>query len=107
MSSHNLSEVQSICSRVIMIKDAHIIFDGSVNEIMKTSNKEIKTINPPKIIIDRIINAIGAEAIHEENGEVTIKVKRLASVLKILMDYEHEDFYIEKPSLESRFINLY
>ncbi|MCA9381311.1 ABC transporter ATP-binding protein [Candidatus Dojkabacteria bacterium] len=107
LSSHNLAEVQSVCDRVIMIKDAKIIFDDKTESIINENGKEIRLINPPKIILDRIRNVLQDESIKESGTEIVLTVKRLHPILKILMEYEFEDFYIEKPSLEKRFINLY
>ncbi|MCA9386965.1 ABC transporter ATP-binding protein [Candidatus Dojkabacteria bacterium] len=107
LSSHNLAEVQSVCDRVIMIKNAKIIFDDKTENIIHDQGKEIKLINPPKIILDRIRNVIHDDSIKEAGNEVTLSVKRLHPIIKILMEYDFEDFYILKPSLEERFINMY
>jgi ABC-2 type transport system ATP-binding protein len=107
LSSHNLSEVQSVCDRLIMIKNSKIIFDGHVSEILNTKERVITLESPPKIILDRVVNAIGEESIEQKGETYLVRVKRLSSVLKILTDYEYEEFYIEKPTLESKFINFY
>lgn len=107
LSSHNLSEVESICDRVIMIKNSKIIFDSLVKEIKKKSHKIIRLINPPKIIIDRIRNIVHDENIEETDTEIKLKVTKVSLIIKVLMDYEFEDFFIERESLEDQFINLY
>ncbi len=108
LSSHNLSEVQSICDRIIMIKDSKIIFDGNVHEILHSTGREIILMKPPKIILDRIINIVGTESIEEkEDGSVILTLKRTSSVVKVLLEYDFEDYYIQKPSLESKFIDFY
>ena len=107
LSSHNLSEVQSVCDRIIMIKNAKIIFNGSVSEILDTAEREIILVRPPKIILDRIVNIVGEEVIEQVGEECSIRVKRIAPIVKVLLDYDYENYYIQKPSLESRFISFY
>ena len=38
ITSHNLDEIQSICSKIILLKYGTVVSDGNLNEILKTKN---------------------------------------------------------------------
>ena len=38
ITSHNLDEIQSICSKIILLKFGAVVSDGNLNEILKTKN---------------------------------------------------------------------
>ena len=38
ITSHNLDEIQSICSKIILLKFGTVVSDGNLNEILKTKN---------------------------------------------------------------------
>ena len=38
ITSHNLDEIQTICSKIILLKFGTVVSDGNLNEILKTKN---------------------------------------------------------------------
>ena len=38
ITSHNLDEIESICSKIILLKFGTVVSDGNLNEILKTKN---------------------------------------------------------------------
>ena len=38
ITSHNLEEIQSICSKIILLKTGKIASNGNLNDLLKTNN---------------------------------------------------------------------
>lgn len=107
ISSHVLSEVESVCDRLVMIKDAEIIFSGTTKEILAQSVREIKIVSPPKELTKKIKTSKEIGGLKETDSEIIVYAKDILPIIKILTDANHSNFYLEKPNLETRFIDLY
>ena len=42
LSSHNLAEIENVCDRVVVIKDAKIIYKGTIREIKSKKQKKVE-----------------------------------------------------------------
>lgn len=42
LSSHNLAEIENVCDRVLVIKDAKIIYKGTIREIKSKKQKKVE-----------------------------------------------------------------
>ena len=105
-SSHILSEVEKVCSKVGIIKDGALIKTENIQTLNGTKHKKIKIIfkEPPRgeISID------GAKDTSLKNNQMELiygsSIQRLISELN---KYEIEDIWIGDPTLEEIFINFY
>ncbi|MDR1017852.1 MAG: ABC transporter ATP-binding protein [Lachnospiraceae bacterium] len=89
LSSHILSEVEKVVERVAIIKEGHIVENGSISEMNSLSKLEIKA----------TINGI--------KKEFKIDSKDIASALEKLSKENITDLEIKKPSLEEMFMWYY
>ena len=106
-SSHVLSEVQSICNRVAIIKNGTII---KVEDIETLRNKQLKKIRidfegkaPDKIKID------GMETIEmNTNGHLSFTYSgEVNYLIKTLSSFNISNLTIEEPDLEEIFLHYY
>lgn len=107
LSSHVLSEVQTICDRVIFIKDARIIIDDTVKNVLKLTVSQFKILHPTKIIKTEINELPSVELIEEIGEDILVYTKEKFDVIRILLKHDHDQFYVESPNLEKTFLHLY
>lgn len=110
-TSHNLLEVERICERIILIDDGSIIYDGSVENIMKEYSPkyhlELK-------IVDNLpdFDDVPLEKFEVENNilRVTYDKQKIetATLLKYIMNKTKiEDIRLFEPDLEGTIKKIY
>ena len=107
LSSHNLSEVQKICSSVVLIKNGAVITEQSMNKIrgLKIHLVEAKTEKPIKLAS---LKLKGVEVVDYTDENVRLKVHGdLNEVLHILTKHKLVDLNVEHASLEDVFLEHY
>lgn len=110
LSSHILSEVEKICSRIIFIKDGRIVSQSSTEVkdefLYKVKVSEIDTAN--KIFIN---NEFITETSVEDNNSILIRMKdnHINDVIKDIVEKDIEILDIEKQKtdLESIYYNIF
>jgi len=105
ISSHNLSELESFCNKVLIISHGEIIEENTINEIKKTDdNKYLLKVNDIKEAMEVIKNA---KKIDKEHIEIVVEEKEIAEVIKKLVKNKIDIFEVRKEdlSLEEAFIN--
>ncbi|MBN2737853.1 MAG: ABC transporter ATP-binding protein [Spirochaetales bacterium] len=110
-SSHTLSEVQSFCHRVGVIKNGRLIEIQPVKEIRKRRLKKIHLQLAKAVSEEAFLKALGLGGV----SEVNVKADELSflfsgemnSLLKALNNQDVKDLSIEDPSLEEIFLHLY
>lgn len=107
LSSHNLFEVQSICDRIYMIKDGKIIFEGNTKEILKKALKLVRVYNLTKEQQENISTLKDVEKVKMIDGETIFYTHDQNIIIKYLIENNISEFYIERPTLEEMFIDLY
>ena len=107
LSSHVLSEVQSACDQVTMIKSGKIILQDSTKNILEKALKVFKF----KTLDDEIIRILNRDnlisKLENVSGETMIYTDKHAEILRILIDNNVFDFYLESPNLENMFLEFY
>ncbi len=104
ISSHNLSELESFCNKVCIIRAGEIIADEEINKIKNISeNKYIIKVNKTNKIKDKDLKVIDdhyIEVIKDEEG--------IAKVIKELVNNNINIYEVKKEtlSLEDAFINI-
>jgi ABC-2 type transport system ATP-binding protein len=108
-SSHVLSEVQSLCKRVAIIKEGQIIQTEDIETLRKKQLKKVSVEYGNSISNDEILNLGGIEkVINNSGGSLSFMysgdINRLVSELagKVILNLT-----IEEPSLEEIFMHFY
>lgn len=107
MSSHNLGEVERVCSRVGIIREGKIVAEES---ILKLKDKKLYDI---KVCLEdredlKNLKADGLEIAQELPNCLILKVKGdLNPLIKKLGQYKLKDLNIERASLEDIFLEFY
>ncbi len=107
LSSHLLTEVEQICSRIAVLHEGEKVFDGSINEIKKKHNRvALQTpdfTRATSLLLERglISSAQPPESIGLKNGTMISDVTRTLVEAGVAVDgiWGHEqtleDFYLE------------
>jgi len=105
LSSHNLSEVEKVCSRMAIIRKGELVKVESIENLKKEMNRKlIITLKHP---IDNFrLSGVQLQKHHGLTYEYIVK-ENLPGVIKNLEDLPLADIIIPEPNLEDIFINLY
>ena len=109
MSSHVLSEVTNVCSRVLFMKDGKVILDKSVAEIEKVAGKEITVTADKKNLLQLLKKRPNGIVKPVRLGDsVTFYYQgKIQPVLKWLATNSVKDVQIKERDLENIFHDLY
>ena len=107
LSSHVLSEVQRLCSRVAIIKEGKIIKLEKMSDLTENNYKKFK-IKTKEEIRKEYFELVGINNLDIEGKEVSFLFKgNINHILKKISDVEILNIWIEEPSLEEIFIHYY
>ncbi|OJV63109.1 MAG: ABC transporter [Clostridiales bacterium 38-18] len=106
-SSHILSEVQKLCTRVAIIKEGKIVKVENINEMRNNTYK--------RIIIESASEGISAKFNFEgitnltstEDGIQFLYKGNINEIIKVLYTLELKNIIIEEPTLEEIFMHYY
>ncbi len=106
LSSHVLSEVQSICDRVLIIKEGRIILHDTTESIMEQANKVFHIHHCPAEVIQEI-EQTHIVSIQKHTHETIVYTVDIEPIIKLLVYKNIYSFTVEKPSLEEMFMKYY
>lgn len=107
LSSHVLSEVQRLCSRVAIIKDGQIIKLEKMSDLTENNYKKFK-IEMKEDIRREYFEMAGINNLAVDGRKVSFLFKgNINLILKKLAYVEIQNIWIEEPSLEEVFIHYY
>jgi len=105
-SSHILSEVQRLCSRVAIIKEGRIINIQDIKTLQRENYKKIRI--AAKNLDEGAFDFEGVTKLHRRNGVVSFFYKGdINKVTKLIGGIHVSDVIIEEPTLEEIFIHYY
>ncbi|MFW5720206.1 MAG: ABC transporter ATP-binding protein [Candidatus Dojkabacteria bacterium] len=107
LSSHVLAEVQSVCDRVIMIKDSKIILEDSTENILRKAVNIITLQNPDPQVVEGLSALPVVKKTEQKGIEFMVYVEENKPVIDFLVRHNVYDFYLKKPSLENMFLEYY
>lgn len=107
LSSHNLNEVQEICTRIIMIKNGEIIIEDTTENLIKLANKIVTLINPPESLKRDVAKQFKNATILELNEDLRIELQDSQEMIKYLASKKFYNFFVERPSIENSFFDKY
>ncbi|SHK61613.1 ABC-2 type transport system ATP-binding protein [Clostridium cavendishii DSM 21758] len=115
-TTHYMDEVEEICSRIVIIDNGRVIAEGDAERLKSmVSTDEIMMLDVNKInftLIDNLRNIQGVKMCEYDRNRIRItfdkRNKILSRVIEIINEKEIEilSISIEKPSLETVFLNL-
>ncbi len=105
-SSHILSEVQSMCSRVAIIKEGELIKVESIETLIKNQFRKVKITFGNQKGGDFNIEG-GKNLIWEGNILQLLYGGEIGNMLQKLSQVEVKDLLIEEPSLDEVFMHYY
>lgn len=109
MSSHNLSEVEAVCSKVAIIKMGKLVEVGNVKSLQNMKAHLVKlTLKDPKSLSEEMIIKLGGKIVSNNGNVYEIKILGdLNPFLKELSNLEVKDISIGNSSLEELFLEYY
>jgi ABC-2 type transport system ATP-binding protein len=106
-SSHILSEVQKMCSRVAFIKEGRIIKTEKMSTLQENNYKRINIETKSKLTSDMInLNGINKVEIKGNSANFIFK-GNINSIMKKLSELDLKNISIEEPDLEELFLHYY
>ena len=107
LSSHILSEVQKLCSRVAIIKEGTIIKVETMSILTENNYKKFKL--EMKSQIDKNhFNIRGVSSLEVDGNTVSFLFKgNVNLIVKKISEVEISNVWIEEPSLEEIFMHYY
>ena len=108
MSSHILSEVSSICSRIVFMRAGKFIVDQPIATITKQLGKHVVITSKNTLALKRYLPE-SAEVVSHSATELRVAVapEQLKPFLRWLMTKEFDDLTIEERDLDDVFHELY
>ena len=108
LSSHVLSEVEQVCDRVGIVKDARLVTVGPTRELagIRTYRVEIEFGDPPPV--ERLRSVPGLEQLSVSDGRVSAMVRgSFEPLIAALAGYRVITFSSREPTLEEIFLSYY
>ena len=106
-SSHILSEVQKLCSRVAIIKEGQIIKVENINDMRNSSYKKI-TVEAQDETMEKQFNFEGITNLKKNAEGVEFLFKGdINTIIEVLHKLKPQNILIEEPSLEEIFMHYY
>jgi ABC-2 type transport system ATP-binding protein len=106
-SSHVLSEVQRICSKVAIIKEGRIINVQNMNNLRKNGYKKVQLIVSEPIAMDYFKEESVADYKVKGNQVSFIYRGEADKIIEKIYNLKIDDVFIEEPSLEEIFLHYY
>jgi len=107
LSSHVLSEVQRLCSRVAIIKEGKIIKLEKMSNLTENNYKKFK-VEMKSEIDNNHFNIGGVSNLVIKGNTVSFLFKgNINLIMKKISDVEISNAWIEEPSLEEIFMHYY
>jgi len=106
-SSHILSEVQKLCSRVCIIKEGRIIKIQEISELINTTYKKVK-LDYKNEVSRKLLSIDGISGAKINGSEVSFLFKGdINTIIQELSNSQLTNVLIEEPDLEEVFLHYY
>ena len=112
MTTHYMEEAENLCDRICFIKSGKIKAIGTVSELIKASNLQLKVVfKANDLNVDELNKIENVESV-KKDGERYIVYGKNEEIVKNVMNYltgkkvEFREFSIVKPNLEDVYLNI-
>lgn len=111
LSSHNLSEIELICNRMVIINKGRSIVEGNVSELMNGENLILRLEASPMTAAKNVLLAWKPSLLWDNVGDSSIQFpiekSEIPALTKLLVENKIEIFSLEaKRTLEDYFIKI-
>ena len=115
VSSHDMTTIEAVCDRVVIMADGQIVEDGAVDEIAATLDREtikVTAANIDAATLDAVRKAFPLQSVAERGGRTTIEVGVGGDQLYELFDCLREEgvtperVHTAERDLEAAFVDL-
>lgn len=119
LTSHNMDDIERLCSRVLIIRSGEMIYDGKPQGLTEQGERRLRLRVMQNPSVEELSSTVGikADAIQSEKGDEESEVRtfylslhqsQIVSVLQAVMSkYQITDMGIEEQSLERVIQKLY
>lgn len=111
ISSHNLAELESFCSKICIIQNGEIIEEDAIEAIKKSNIRrnyiiEVDNTDLIKNILKNDYNEKDIEILNKEKFKITLDRKNVSALLKLLENNNINVYEVKKEeiSLETAFL---
>lgn len=111
LTTHDMADVQKLCSRVMIIDNGRLLYDGDLNQLQdRFGGKRELVVDLAEAYAD--VSVAGAEVAGRENGRVTYQFERhtiSASELigRVSAQYRIRDLSVREPDVEATIRRIY
>ena len=111
LTTHDMDDIEALCSRIIVIGKGIILFDGNINRLRNTVTPErvvrIDFLEPPKRLDYSIATLVFQVDNRAEFRFNPIKTSSAELIGAISRDNQIKDFVIENPPIEEIIASMY
>ena len=108
VSSHELNEVERICSRVAIIGDGRLIAVEAVADLLGRASRNVTLQFDGPAATDELSKLDGVHDLEERDGRVAFKLTGdVNPMLTVAARHRLRDFQVTRPSLEEVFLTYY
>lgn len=107
LSSHTLSEVQSICDRLYILREGKLVYTGTTKQVLTQAKKELTIINCSKEIAQKILKNSDEDESEWVGADLVIYTLEPQKIVSEIILPAGLEFYIERPTLEKTFSKFY
>lgn len=102
ISSHNLTEIDNLCNRIIAIKDGRIVTDDTIDNFTTISKEEIYIIELNNIDgLTKVIPDDKFEILEGNKIKVKISKERISELMQKLIERNYKIYSVNKEKLTS------
>ena len=102
ISSHNLSEIDNLCNRIILIKKGKKISDSTIEEFKSTSKTQTYLVELDKIKdLDKVITEYEFGILENNTIRVKIDKEEISNLLRKLLEYQYQVYNVQREEISS------
>ncbi len=111
LTTHDMDDIEALCSRVIVIGQGHVLSDGTLDDLRALVSRERRLIidleNPEETVTDP-----DAEIIEQEGQRVTLRFDPLRVspanlIARLASQHAIRDLFVQNPPIEEIIARLY
>lgn len=102
ISSHNLTEIDNLCNRIIAIKKGKIIADDTIENFKSTSKQKVYILELNKIEeLNQLISNYKFEVLEKNKIKIYIDKEKIPELTQKLIEHKYQVYSIQEEKLTS------